>query len=211
MHNIYWAAVIFCGLLCISGLSHANSKIIEDLGYRALQDGDYKSAIRYISFLATNGNVRAQYNMGVFYRDGVEVQRDQLEALRWFLKAADGGNMLAQYAAGLAFYRGQGSSPDPKTALDYFLKSALKGHASAPLNIGKLFYSGEGVTKNYKRAYFWWKLASERNAGGAEYNLRKLSKIMSEKDKKEAYELIAKCRAIPLKHCLKFLIPQDKR
>ena len=202
-----WAAAIFLCVFLSSGSSSANSNIIEDLGYKALQENDYKKALRHISFLAANGDATAQYNMGIFYRDGVEVRRDQVEALRWFLKAANGGNMLAQYAAGLAFYKGHGSNPDPQAALNYFLNAALEGHATAPLHIGKLFFSGEGVTQNYARAYFWWKLASDRNIGEADKNLHRIAGAMSEKDREEAQKLTAKCRGITLRQCVKYLVP----
>ena len=208
MLNTRWALGLFFGLILFIGFSHANSQSIEDLGYKALKNGEYKKALRYISFLATNGDAKAQYNMGIFYRDGVEVKRNKLEALRWFLKAASGGNMLAEYAAGLAFYRGHGSAPDPQTALEYFLKATLKGHATAPLHIGRQYYAGIGVTQNYARAYFWWKLAKDRNVGGADINLRHLSKIMNKEETAEALKLTAKCRTITLRQCLKFLVPQ---
>ena len=89
------------------------------------------------------------------YRDGIEVEQNDVKALRWFLEAAEGGNMLGQYAAGIAFYRGKSSSPEPQAARHYFVEAALKGHATAPLHVGRLFYAGEGVTQNYARAYFW--------------------------------------------------------
>ena len=154
MRKMLSALIVFLGM-SIGSSAQTSQTNIADLGYQALKEGDYKTALRYISFLAANGDARAQYNMGVFYRDGIEVEQNDVKALRWFLEAAEGGNMLGQYAAGIAFYRGQGSSPEPQAARHYFVEAALKGHATAPLHVGRLFYAGEGVTQNYARAYFW--------------------------------------------------------
>ena len=124
-------AVLCLGcLIPIFNQTQPNS--IEQNGYRALKNGDYKTALRYISYLATNGDPRAQYNMGIFYRDGIAVKSNDTQALRWFLKAARGGHMLAEYASGMAFYLGRGADADAQVALNYFIEAALKGHAKAP-------------------------------------------------------------------------------
>ena len=195
--------------MLIGPSAHVTQADMLNLGYQALKEGDYKTALRYISFLATNGDARAQYNMGVFYREGIEVKQNDVEALRWFLESAEGGNMLGQYAAGMAFYQGHGSSPDLEAARHYFVAAALQGHAMAPLNIGQLFYIGEGVTQNYARTYFWWNLANNRNANGANKNLANLAKVMSEDEMKEAHRLISRCSTITLKQCLPLLLAGD--
>ena len=75
--------------MSIGSSAQTSQTNIADLGYQALKEGDYKTALRYISFLAANGDARAQYNMGVFYRDGIEVEQNDVKALRWFLEAAE--------------------------------------------------------------------------------------------------------------------------
>jgi len=172
------------------------------LGHHALKRGDYARALKMLSFLAVNDDPRAQYDMGLFYRDGIAVEQNDIEALGWFLKAAEKGHMLAQYAAGLAFYSGKGSAPDPETAENYLVQASLQGHATAPLLIGKIHYAGEGVPRDYTRAYFWWTLADDRGAGGAKDNLALLDKVISEEEKAAAADLVARCRTITLKQCL---------
>jgi len=152
------------------------------LGHHALKRGDYARALKMLSFLAVNDDPRAQYDMGLFYREGIAVEQNDIEALGWFLKAAEKGHMLAQYAAGLAFYNGKGSAPDPETAENYLVQASLQGHATAPLLIGKIHYAGEGVPRDYTRAYFWWTLADDRGAGGAKDNLALLDKVISEEE-----------------------------
>lgn len=198
-------------ILCVGCLSNtfneAHSNSIDETGYRALKNGDYKTALRYISYLATNGDPRAQYNMGIFYRDGIEVKSNDTQALRWFLKAAKGGHMLGEYASGMAFYLGHGTTPDLQMALNYFVRAALKGHAKAPLNIGQILYSGKEGKTDYVRIYLWWKIASERQAEGADEKLLGLTKMMSEDEMREARVLIKKCRSMTMKQCLPFMLP----
>ncbi|MBM09130.1 MAG: hypothetical protein CMF69_06070 [Magnetovibrio sp.] len=206
MKKILLLLIVFLVMVIGAHVSQAENSV-SDLAYRALKAGDYKTALRHISFLAVNGDTKAQYNMGVFYRDGIEVDKDDVEALHWFLKAAHGGNILAHYAAGRAFYEGRGSSPDMHAARYHFIEAALSGHATAPLYVGRLFFLGEGVVQNYPRAYFWWDLARDRNAGAANENLASLTKDMSKEDIEEAHELIARCSRMTLRQCLPTLVP----
>ncbi|MCL2646500.1 MAG: sel1 repeat family protein [Phycisphaerales bacterium] len=47
---------------------------------------------------AEQGNVKAQYNLGAFYENGVGVSADVREAVRWYQKAADQGHAGAREA-----------------------------------------------------------------------------------------------------------------
>ena len=199
--------IVICLGCLIPIFNQAQPNSIEQNGYRALKNGDYKTALRYISYLATNGDPRAQYNMGIFYRDGIAVKSNDTQALRWFLKAARGGHMLAEYASGMAFYLGRGTDADAQVALNYFVEAALKGHAKAPLNIGEILYSAQKEKKDYVRIYLWWTIASERQAEGADQKLLGLTKMMNQDEIREARVLIKKCRAMTLKQCLPIMLP----
>ena len=199
--------IVICLGCLIPIFNQAQPNSIDQNGYRALKNGDYKTALRYISYLATNGDPRAQYNMGIFYRDGIAVKSNDTQALRWFLKAARGGHMLAEYASGMAFYLGRGTDADAQVALNYFVEAALKGHAKAPLNIGEILYSAQKEKKDYVRIYLWWTIASERQAEGADQKLLGLTKMMNQDEIREARVLIKKCRAMTLKQCLPIMLP----
>ena len=45
--------------------------------YEALAAEDYKTAVYYLSFFASNGDARSQYNMGIIYRDGQAMKKLQ--------------------------------------------------------------------------------------------------------------------------------------
>ena len=45
---------------------------------------------------AENGSANAQNNLGIFYRDGQGVPKDEVEAVNWFREAAEQNNASAQ-------------------------------------------------------------------------------------------------------------------
>ena len=69
--------------------------------FEALAAEDYKTAVYYLSFFASNGDARSQYNIGIIYRDGLGVEKNSSAALAWFLLAAEQKHALANYAVGL--------------------------------------------------------------------------------------------------------------
>ena len=98
-------------------------------GFEALEQKDYKTALYFLSMFAANGDARANYNLGVMYREGLGVEQDDIEALTHFISAAEDGHMLGNYAVGLAFLRGRGSDVDAEAALFYLKEATLLGHA----------------------------------------------------------------------------------
>jgi TPR repeat protein len=57
---------------------------------------DKGEAIKWYKLSAQKGFSRAQYNLGVMYRDGDGVPRDYREAHKWFLQAAEQDDWRAQ-------------------------------------------------------------------------------------------------------------------
>ena len=57
----------------------------------AIKKRDYATAVRLIRPLAEQGDATAQYNLGVFYDNGLDVPQDRVSAYMWFsLSAAQG-------------------------------------------------------------------------------------------------------------------------
>ena len=40
-------------------------------GFQALEQRDYKTALYYLSLFAANGDAKANYNLGIMYREGL--------------------------------------------------------------------------------------------------------------------------------------------
>ena len=69
-------------------------------GFQALEQRDYKTALYYLSLFAANGDSKAHYNLGIMYREGLGVKKDDLQSLIHFIEAAENGHMLGNYAVG---------------------------------------------------------------------------------------------------------------
>jgi TPR repeat protein len=54
----------------------------------AMKRHDYKTALRLIRPLAEQGYANAQYNLGVFYDNGLGVPQDRIRAYMWLCLAA---------------------------------------------------------------------------------------------------------------------------
>jgi len=71
----------------------------------AMKRRDYPTAVRLIRPLAEQGNATAQYNLGVFYDNGLGVPQDKVNAYMWFnLSAAQGKPGAAAFRDLIARY-----------------------------------------------------------------------------------------------------------
>ena len=171
-------------------------------GFQALEQRDYKTALYYLSLFAANGDTKANYNLGLMYREGLGVEKDDVQSLTHLIAAAENGHMLGNYAVGLAFLTGKGSDVDAEAAIHYLSEAALLGHAISPVEIGGLYFRGRLVAKNFVFAHFWWSLARDRNAPGASKNLGVLLSKMNQEQKRQAFMLQKKCKRLTLRQCL---------
>ena len=171
-------------------------------GFQALEQQDYDTALYYLTFFAANGDTKANYNLGIMYREGFGVKKNDVQSLTHFIEAAENGHMLGNYAVGLAFLTGKGSDIDAEAAIHYFSEAALLGHAISPVEIGNLYFRGGLVERNFVSAHFWWSLAHDRNAPGASKNLGALLSKMNQEQKRRAFLLQNKCKKLTLRQCL---------
>ena len=100
-------------------------------GYQSYLKGDYKAAYDEWLPLAELGDVEAQYNLGVMYDQGANVDQDLGKAANWYRKAAEQGFMDAQANLGMMYYRGDGVPGDHTEAARWFQLAADKGDTEA--------------------------------------------------------------------------------
>jgi len=74
----------------------------------AYERGDYATAFKDILPLAEAGDARAQFNVGLFYAQGLGVPQDHAEAAKWYRLAASQGYAPAQGSLGALYYLGHG-------------------------------------------------------------------------------------------------------
>ena len=65
-------------------------------GFDAQERGDYATAIKEWTPLAKQGDVVAQYNLGLIYGQGKGIPKDYRKAVKWSTLAAEQGSPIAQ-------------------------------------------------------------------------------------------------------------------
>ena len=172
-------------------------------GYQALKNKEYNKALFYLSYEANLGDDRAQYNLGVMYRKGLGVPKNDNEAFGWFFLSANQGNILAKYALGNAYLKGEGINKNYLLAFKSYKYAGLKGHPMARLNIGNMYFSGLGINRNYPKAYLWWRFAEDQNTNGARENIEMVEKKMNNSEKYKGIEMYKNCIKNSLYNCTK--------
>ena len=94
-------------------------------------DDAAKKLFEAIKAKAEKGNAAAQYNLGIMYRTGRGVLKDDKEAVKWYRKAAEQGDAIAQLNLGGMYYNGKGVLEDYATAYAWFNIAAANGGVNA--------------------------------------------------------------------------------
>ena len=136
---------------------------------------DLKKSLQWCIEAAKEGNLNAQYNMGVNYLKGNLVPKDAKEALFWFGKAAEKGDSWAQSALGSIYLKGEVVKKDPEKAFKYYKLAADQEFVPAMNQLGELYENGVGVNKNIDKAIDWYKDAAFNSSADANYNLGRIN------------------------------------
>lgn len=154
---------------------------------------ELKQAVEPIKKAAEQGDITAQYKLGVLYSQGIGMEQDNAKACRWYRKAAEQGDMKAQYMLGRMYYNGEGVPQDFVKARQWWEKAAAQKVAaedhSAILyangsfyfniyidgmpeyDIGILYSKGRGVSQDHDMARQWWEKAAARGFITAQLHL----------------------------------------
>jgi len=122
--------------------------------------------------LADQGDLAAQTYVGLMYREGQGVARDDEEAIQWLKKAAEQGLAEAQTLLGIVYddIEGWGVTRDEKAALKWFKTAAEQGYAPAQFILGEMYLSGriavqdkeEAWNEGMKEAARWFRKSAEQ-------------------------------------------------
>ena len=105
-----------------------------DKGLKAAQSGDFKTALIEWTPLAEQGDVDAQYNLGLMYSKGEGVPQNDKTAVKWHTKAAKQGNAKAQYSLAVYYYLG---GPVPVSYLRSYMWTNLSEYNGNELGFWK--------------------------------------------------------------------------
>ena len=88
---------------------------------------DYQEAVKWFRLAAAQGNVPAQYSLGVAYENGQGVPQDYREAAKWYRIAATREDDWAQMRLGMFYAEGKGVPQDFVLAYMWLHLAALSG------------------------------------------------------------------------------------
>ena len=159
-YKIYGISVIM--MLVVLNNAWAAQSVEE--GYRALRNGDYKTALSILEPLAAQKNTDAQAALASMYYEGLGVPKDEKKAVVLAQKAAKNENTLALYILYDAYQFGKGGvKQNDDKAFDCLTLSAEGGYPQAQLTIAKIFF----YDKDYYRSFNWAQIAAKRNVANA--------------------------------------------
>ncbi|PAA88107.1 hypothetical protein BOX15_Mlig005775g2, partial [Macrostomum lignano] len=113
------------------------------------------------------GVAEAENALGVAYRNGMAVDKDDKLAFKWFLKSARHGYASAMSNLGLAFYNGTGCERSPTSARWWLQKAADLGQSEAQLKLAGMLIEGEGGPADSEKAVELLKSAADQGLPGA--------------------------------------------
>ena len=152
---------------------------------------DDAEAVRWWRLAAAQGDVAAQYNLGVMCAVGDGVLKDDAEAVRWWRLAAAQGDVDAQYALGSVYAGAHGG-------LAEVLREAEAGADPFALFAGFLLGS---VPTDFVLAHMWLNIAAANGHEDAALGRTGLELIMTAADVSRATELAGACMASDYRDC----------
>ena len=91
--------------------------------------------VKWYRKAADQGDVDAQFNLGVIYENGYGVPENDALAVKWYRKAANQGYASAQYNLGHMYDSGRGMPENSIRAYVWWSMGKTQGHANAGKNI----------------------------------------------------------------------------
>ncbi len=145
----------------------------------------YDSLYMDCAISAEQGDVEAQYLLGVYFANGIGVEQNKDEAIKWYNKAAENGHDLADYYLNnrKGFYaqieeilkkqpKSQSKMEKSYTAeqIAELQKYADSGDEYSQYELGRCYFYGNNVTQDYnKAAKLFSKLAQQGHTKAQNY------------------------------------------
>lgn len=160
-----------------------------DEGMAAYAKGNYQQALREFGAAAEQGDLYAQYNLGMMYVFGQGTAKDEERGVAWYRRAAERGFAPAQYSLGQAYEEVIGVWRDEVLAVEWYRKAAEQGYGKAQFSLGLMYARGLGVQADLVQAYKWFHLAALAGEPYAERNRDNAERKMSARQVEQAMQL----------------------
>jgi hypothetical protein len=119
-----------CALLALGAAGAAAADTDDDLlqASKLHRIGATAESVAIWQRLASQGQVDAQYNLGVIYQHADGVEQNFGAALRWYTLAAEQGDSEAQQAIGSMYMRGLGVKRDERAGMRWIMLRTVVAH-----------------------------------------------------------------------------------
>tara|TARA_B100000768_G_scaffold22866_1_gene20419 strand:+ start:536 stop:1141 length:606 start_codon:yes stop_codon:yes gene_type:complete len=195
---IFLKQIIFIFLLFTSNFIQASS--FEE-GLNFSQNGDFKNAFIQWHPLAKQGNIDAQFQIGLMYSYGNGVKQDYFEALKWHELAGNNGNRTAQLFLGDLYFDGENIPQDFKKAKKWYSLSADLGDEDALIALGRIYEKGLGVSIDKAYSYMWFNIAAQNGCDVGVEESDRLGKTLKSSELKRSKKLMKLCSNKNYKNC----------
>ncbi|MFL2582768.1 MAG: hypothetical protein ACJ0Q9_00080 [Gammaproteobacteria bacterium] len=117
----------------------------------------YKTVMDWYITAAESGEASAQYNLGVIYKNGDGVPRNDKVALKWWTLAAQQGHPKAALNVGVMYQRGDTVPRNIATAIKWYSLAGAQSHVDQLLANGanKSIVEGIWSLTNKKNCHVW--------------------------------------------------------
>ncbi len=115
---------------------------LRQMGLIRFNEGDYDSAVKYLTKAAELGDAVAHYNLGIMYRDGEGAEKDEEKKVYHYEKAAIGGHPKARHNLGCI----EGNNGNTERSVKHFIIAANLGQEKSMKELWK-HYSAGNITK----------------------------------------------------------------
>ena len=116
--------------------------------------GDYTRAFRWFHEAARKGFLKAEFKVGMMYRNGLGVPTSYRDALEWFEMGADAGHVPSETMLASMLENGIGRQ-DLKAAIEHYKKAALAGQPYAAARLSNIYSGGAYIDEDSEAAARW--------------------------------------------------------
>jgi len=133
--------------------------------------GDYVTAFHIVNSLASNGDAKAQYELGRMYYKGEGTSKNEEKAVYWWEKSGQQGHIEAQINLVHMYLSSKEMSNDNERSMYWLKKAAQQGNAEMQFLLAYIYSSGEDILKDKDKAFYWAKKATEQKHPNAKFIL----------------------------------------
>ena len=132
-----------------------------NLGLLAAEEKEpqFAAAAQFFRRAADLGSPDAAYALGLLYKEGRGVSKNEKTAVEWLRRAAAEHLVAAQVELGVAYFNGEGVETNESLAASYFRRAAAANNPIAGNRLARILAIGRGVEKDLVEAMKWHVLA----------------------------------------------------